>query len=167
MDRRGGGLSCNHLSARILDDAAAAKFRMVRAKRFFFRTRIGRASSFSGLCAGSRRILCKVDISIYFHGFLNIGKDIVVATTAICWYIGIVVFNSDYAFTVTNVIIHGVPYFALIYFYARSVAIDRPHLSNAFAKLANISSDTCGRWHMSKNYSGTAEFGTKGMAVRR
>lgn len=52
-------------------------------------------------------------------GFFNIGKDIVVATTAICWYVGIVVFNSDYAFTVTNVIIHGVPYFALIYIYAR------------------------------------------------
>ncbi len=56
----------------------------------------------------------------YFrHGFLNIGKDIVVATTAFCWYLGIVYFNSDYAFTVTNIIIHGVPYFALIYFYAR------------------------------------------------
>jgi hypothetical protein len=52
-------------------------------------------------------------------GFLNIGKDIVVLTTAVCWYVGIVVFNSDYAFTVTNVIIHGVPYFALIYVYAR------------------------------------------------
>lgn len=52
--------------------------------------------------------------------FSAVGKDIVVATTAICWYVGIVVFNSDYAFTVTNVIIHGVPYFALIYFYARS-----------------------------------------------
>ncbi|MBX3298697.1 MAG: hypothetical protein KF736_04445 [Acidobacteria bacterium] len=52
-------------------------------------------------------------------GFSNIGKDIVVATTAVCWYVGIVAFNSDYAFTVTNVIIHGVPYFALIYFYAR------------------------------------------------
>lgn len=56
----------------------------------------------------------------YFaNGFLNIGKDIVVATTAICWYVGIVYFNSDYAFTVTNVIIHGVPYFALIYVYAK------------------------------------------------
>lgn len=52
-------------------------------------------------------------------GFLNIGKDIVVATTAICWFVGIVYFNSDYAFTVTNVIIHGVPYFALIYVYAQ------------------------------------------------
>lgn len=52
-------------------------------------------------------------------GFVNIGKDIVVATTVVCWYVGIVVFNSDYAFTVTNVVIHGVPYFALIYVYAR------------------------------------------------
>ena len=57
----------------------------------------------------------------YFAGgFLNIGKDVVVATTAVCWYVGIVYFNSDYAFTVTNVIIHGVPYFALIYIYARA-----------------------------------------------
>lgn len=56
----------------------------------------------------------------YFaNGFVNIGKDIIVATTAVCWYVGIVYFNSDYAFTVTNVIIHGVPYFALIYVYAR------------------------------------------------
>lgn len=59
-------------------------------------------------------------VYLYFaEGFLNIGKDIVVVTTAVCWYIGIVFFNSDYAFTVTNVIIHGVPYFALIYFYAK------------------------------------------------
>lgn len=60
-------------------------------------------------------------IYVYFtNGFLNIGKDIVVATTAVCWYAGIVLFNSDYAFTVTNVIIHGVPYFALIYFYTKT-----------------------------------------------
>lgn len=49
----------------------------------------------------------------------NPGKDIVIATTAICWYVGIVYYNSDYAFTVTNVIIHGVPYLALIYWYSR------------------------------------------------
>jgi hypothetical protein len=58
---------------------------------------------------------------LYFtNGFLNIGKDIVVATTAICWYVGIVFLNSDYAFTVTNVIIHGLPYFALIWFYVKA-----------------------------------------------
>jgi hypothetical protein len=52
-------------------------------------------------------------------GKTNPGKDVVVATTAVCWYVGIVAFNSDYAFTVTNVIIHGVPYLALIYWYSR------------------------------------------------
>lgn len=60
--------------------------------------------------------------SIYLYAtrrFLNPGKDIVVATTVVCWYVGIVVFNSDYAFTVTNVIIHGVPYFALVWVYAK------------------------------------------------
>ncbi len=53
-------------------------------------------------------------------GRANPGKDIVVATTAVCWYVGIIAFNSDYAFTVTNVIIHGVPYMALVYWYWRS-----------------------------------------------
>ena len=47
----------------------------------------------------------------------NPGKDLVVATTAVCWYVGIITFNSDYAFTVTNVIIHGVPYMVLVYWY--------------------------------------------------
>ncbi len=45
----------------------------------------------------------------------NPGKDIVVVTTAVCWYVGIVALNSDYAFTVTNVLIHGVPYLVLVY----------------------------------------------------
>lgn len=49
----------------------------------------------------------------------NPGKDIIVVTTALCWYIGIIGYDSDYAFTVTNVVIHGVPYFALIYWYSR------------------------------------------------
>ncbi len=50
-------------------------------------------------------------------GLSNPGKDIVVFTTALCWYIGIITFNSDYAFTVTNVIIHGLPYMVLVYWY--------------------------------------------------
>eukprot|EP00913_Durusdinium_trenchii_P028399 g26627.t1 len=50
-------------------------------------------------------------------GRWNPGKDIVVATTAVCWHVGIITFNSDYAFTVTNVIIHGVPYIVLIYWF--------------------------------------------------
>lgn len=50
----------------------------------------------------------------------NWGKHLVVGTTAACWYVGIVATNSDYAFTVTNVFIHGIPYMALVYIYARN-----------------------------------------------
>lgn len=61
-------------------------------------------------------------------GEWNPGKDIVVATTALCWHIGIITFNSDYAFTVTNVIIHGVPYFVLVYWYRfrRATSVPSP-----------------------------------------
>lgn len=48
------------------------------------------------------------------------GKDTVVVTTWLCWYLGIILFNSDYAFTVTNVLIHGIPYMALVYWYRHS-----------------------------------------------
>ncbi|MFK8114870.1 MAG: hypothetical protein AB8B91_21895 [Rubripirellula sp.] len=67
-----------------------------------------------------------IALSVYFvrsayrgivdHEF-NPGKDVVVFTTAVCWYVGIVTFNSDFAFTVTNVIIHGIPYMVLVYWY--------------------------------------------------
>ncbi|HVF56185.1 MAG TPA: hypothetical protein VM934_08540 [Pyrinomonadaceae bacterium] len=72
------------------------------------------------------------------HGWLvrgegNPGKDVVVATTAACWYAGIVLFNSDYAFTVTNVVIHGVPYLALVWWYARGRA---PHARTAYRWMA-------------------------------
>lgn len=56
-------------------------------------------------------------VSTYRQGRGHPGKDTVVFTTWLCWYLGIVVFNSDYAFTVTNVLIHGLPYMALIYWY--------------------------------------------------
>lgn len=57
----------------------------------------------------------------------NPGKDIVVLTTAVCWYVGIVMFDSDYAFTVTNVIIHGIPYMVLVGWYReRQGAIATP-----------------------------------------
>jgi len=52
-------------------------------------------------------------------GVLELGKCVVVATTALVWYVGIVATNSDFDFTVTNVIVHGVPYFALLFSYAR------------------------------------------------
>lgn len=59
--------------------------------------------------------------------FTNWGKHAVVGTTAACWYVGIVATNSDYAFTVTNVFIHGIPYLVLVFFYAHRAAPEAPH----------------------------------------
>ncbi len=45
------------------------------------------------------------------------GKLAVIAATAIAWYAGIVAVNSDFAFTITNISAHGVPYYALVWLY--------------------------------------------------
>ena len=42
------------------------------------------------------------------------GKNLVVASTASTWFLGIVVFDSDYAFSVTNVLVHGIPYVGVL-----------------------------------------------------
>jgi hypothetical protein len=48
---------------------------------------------------------------------LSVGKLLWVWTTAGNWYLGIVYFNSDLAFSLTNVVAHGIPYMALVFFY--------------------------------------------------
>lgn len=45
------------------------------------------------------------------------GKILWMGTTALNWYGGIVYFNSDLVFTVSNVVAHGVPYVALLVYY--------------------------------------------------
>jgi hypothetical protein len=47
------------------------------------------------------------------------GKNLVIATTWAAWFVGIVLLDSDYAFTVTNVLVHGIPYLALVWIYGR------------------------------------------------
>ncbi|HEY5924655.1 MAG TPA: hypothetical protein VIV11_23410 [Kofleriaceae bacterium] len=63
------------------------------------------------------------------------GKHLVVVTTAACWYVGIVATNTDYTFTITNVLIHGVPYMALVYIYARNAAREPEAKHGANARL--------------------------------
>ncbi len=43
------------------------------------------------------------------------GKLLVVATTAAGWFLAIVVFHSDWAFTALNVLPHGIPYVVLVW----------------------------------------------------
>jgi hypothetical protein len=69
---------------------------------------------------------------------VNVGKVIVVATTALSWWLGIVAMDEDWAFTVTNVLPHGIPYLVLVALYARRRYGDRaaPHapLANALLR---------------------------------
>ena len=53
-------------------------------------------------------------------GKVAVPKVLWVLTTAGNWFIGIVYFNADLVFTVTNVIAHGIPYLALVIFYQTS-----------------------------------------------
>jgi hypothetical protein len=59
---------------------------------------------------------------------VELGKSLVVFGTALCWYVGIVHTNGDFEFTVTNVLPHGIPYLALLYFYARARQREAPTL---------------------------------------
>ncbi|MBI4909613.1 MAG: hypothetical protein HY820_38705 [Acidobacteria bacterium] len=63
--------------------------------------------------------------------FLNIPKHLILAGTALSWYVGIVLCNGDLAFTVTNVVAHGVPYMALVWIYQRKRA-ERVRTAPAF-----------------------------------
>ena len=45
----------------------------------------------------------------------NLPRNLLLAGTALSWYVGIVVCNGDLAFTLLNVVAHGVPYLALVW----------------------------------------------------
>ena len=65
---------------------------------------------------------------LYTERRFELGKVVVVLGTALTWYVGIVATNGDFEFTVTNVLPHGVPYLALLYFYARERRREMPGL---------------------------------------
>jgi hypothetical protein len=52
-------------------------------------------------------------------GHLNVPKQLLLSGTAFSWYVGIVLYNGDMAFTLTNVVAHGVPYLALVWIVGR------------------------------------------------
>jgi hypothetical protein len=63
------------------------------------------------------------------------GKHLVVAATAACWYNGIVAHDSDYAFMVSNVFTHGIPYMVLVFVYARAASREPVSSGGATARM--------------------------------
>ncbi len=67
---------------------------------------------------------------------ISYGKHLVVGTTILTWYVGIVWTNSDFQFTVTNVLVHGLPYMALLWMYTRERAREVP--GSLVARIASL-----------------------------
>jgi hypothetical protein len=55
--------------------------------------------------------------NVHRNKSINLPKNCIVFGSALSWYAGIVYFNGDLAFTVTNVVSHGIPYIALVWLY--------------------------------------------------
>ena len=59
---------------------------------------------------------------------INLPKNLLLLGTAASWFVGIVYFDNDLAFTATNVIAHGIPYVALIWIYGHNRGARTPGL---------------------------------------
>lgn len=64
----------------------------------------------------------------------NWPKFLVISGTLVSWYFGIVYFNGDLAFTLLNVVSHGIPYMALIWLYGKK-NYSRPGQGSRFLRL--------------------------------
>jgi hypothetical protein len=77
-------------------------------------------------------VFCGRQVALQFSGRkVNTGKVVLVLSTWACWWVGIMALDSDYAFTVTNVLIHGIPYMVLTYRYGRARGAQAPHTALA------------------------------------
>jgi hypothetical protein len=66
---------------------------------------------------GASLYVTKEVILLKTTGYFNIPKNLLMFGTALSWWVGIISLNSDLAFTMTNVLSHGIPYMALIWLY--------------------------------------------------
>lgn len=65
---------------------------------------------------------------------INIPKLAVITGTLVSWYFGIIYFNGDMAFTILNVVSHGIPYMALVWIYGKK-NYRQPQKGNRFLHL--------------------------------
>jgi hypothetical protein len=65
-------------------------------------------------------------------GGFTLPKQLWLLGTALSWYVGIVALNGDMAFTITNVVGHGLPYLGLIWIYGARELKHRPQTQTFF-----------------------------------
>lgn len=65
----------------------------------------------------------------------NLPKNLIVLGTFLSWYFGIIYYNGDMAFTTLNVVSHGIPYMALVWFYEQKKFTGFKSYRTKFTKL--------------------------------
>lgn len=85
----------------------------------FFTSLPAVAAQLGALCYSAIAIcyIAKELFLLFTTRFINIPRNLLILGTAISWWVGIVALNSDLAFTITNVVSHGIPYIGLIWLY--------------------------------------------------
>ncbi|SDD59268.1 hypothetical protein [Pedobacter soli] len=79
--------------------------------------------------------LVKEILFVIKQRWMNIPRNLLVAGTFLSWYFGIVYFNGDMAFTTLNVVSHGIPYMALIWFFEKK-KLDRSPVKSKIMALS-------------------------------
>ncbi len=87
--------------------------------------------------------------------FFNLPRNLLIAGTALSWWTGIITFNSDMAFTITNVVSHGIPYMALVWLYHHEPSRENCRESEDSSKGENLAAknSTAPRQTGAKNWS--------------
>jgi hypothetical protein len=98
-----------------------------------FATTLPEIASHAGLCiylvVAASYIVKEIWLYAKQKSF-NIPRNLLIAGTALSWWVGIVSINSDMAFTLTNVVSHGIPYMALVWLYHSSKSSHNVNESN-------------------------------------
>lgn len=79
--------------------------------------------------------IAKETLSAYTTRTFNIPKTAVITGTIISWYAGIIYYNGDMAFTLLNVVSHGIPYMALVWLHGRKQQLRQPGKGGSFLQL--------------------------------
>jgi hypothetical protein len=82
--------------------------------------------------------LAREIIQVIRTRYLNIPRFTILAGTILSWYFGIVYYNGDMAFTLLNVVSHGIPYMALIWLYGKRQQPTGVLLRNVFSRYGII-----------------------------
>jgi hypothetical protein len=64
----------------------------------------------------------------------NVPRIAIIVGTITSWYFGIVYYNGDMAFTLLNVVSHGIPYMALVWIFGEKQVKRSPQSSSAFLR---------------------------------